>query len=457
MAHEECKQVGRWVDENVQQQVEKCVEQDCNWWCACCNKWFCFLVWVVVVVTTWVVETVCTIVLDVVDLVVNIVVGLIDIVVGIFTLDWRRILLGFLEIIGGAVVFVLDLIPIVTGGTLVGAFQEQADRWALRRYVKQKVDTQFADNTQLHDRIIAALGLDGSGFGLHLPTSVMRMSIRSDFSSQPDGTPDLVVFSRTAGNDLKALMNLTDHRWRWDESRVEVVGDDGDISEGDLDAYLAAGGIGDGLKHFTLFSMSDSDLEARLDCADQHAPELGLIFHWHQADTPVAVPEQISLNDNSFTSELVLAPFSRHLRSNDPVAADAELGSPLVIASFRFHTDRRMGISAVMAGHPCVDGGARRGQGITGAAFKSRWPDIGFKYTAIHEVGHTFGLCHVDGLLRIMYTNAPNEDKSIWSGSSLWQYWTNGEEAGFILDEGKSVWDYILANFTPDRLATRLF
>jgi hypothetical protein len=58
MSHKVCHDVGSWVNQNVQQQVEQCVEQDCNWWCLCCNKWFCFLVWVLVTIATWVVQTV---------------------------------------------------------------------------------------------------------------------------------------------------------------------------------------------------------------------------------------------------------------------------------------------------------------------------------------------------------------------------------------------------------------
>jgi hypothetical protein len=53
------------------------------------------------------------------------------------------------------------------------------------------------------------------------------------------------------------------------------------------------------------------------------------------------------------------------------------------------------------------------GERITGSAFKYRKPDVMFKYVAIHELGHTFGLCHADGLLRIMFTNASDEKKAI--------------------------------------------
>jgi hypothetical protein len=56
-----------------------------------------------------------------------------------------------------------------------------------------------------------------------------------------------------------------------------------------------------------------------------------------------------------------------------------------------------------------------------------------------------------------MYTNAAGQNKSVWSWSSFGQYLTHGAEAGFILDEGKKVWDYIVANVSSARLQTRAF
>jgi hypothetical protein len=75
MPQKYCYQVGEWVEDHVSQQVQQCVEQDCNWWCACCNKWFCFLVWIVVTVAKWVLTTVCEILGDAFDLLVDILKG----------------------------------------------------------------------------------------------------------------------------------------------------------------------------------------------------------------------------------------------------------------------------------------------------------------------------------------------------------------------------------------------
>ena len=65
-AKEACEQINTWVEEQVSQPVEswvsqlerQCREQSCKWWCACCNKWLCWVVSVVVRIITWVLITV---------------------------------------------------------------------------------------------------------------------------------------------------------------------------------------------------------------------------------------------------------------------------------------------------------------------------------------------------------------------------------------------------------------
>ncbi|GIJ25451.1 hypothetical protein Vqi01_06130 [Micromonospora qiuiae] len=105
-----CTEITEWIEEKVSKPVEEWEErqeQRCKkrpWYDP--RRWLCWLVtilvkvvrWVVVTVGKWVVRTVCKIVTVVVEAVVEIVAGLWDVVVGIVTLDWRRILDGLLRI-----------------------------------------------------------------------------------------------------------------------------------------------------------------------------------------------------------------------------------------------------------------------------------------------------------------------------------------------------------------------
>ena len=91
-----CTEVGRWITENIEEPVEqffettkqqctetrrqietwreqqerRCREQECNWWCLCCNKWFCWLVTVLVRVIEWVIETVCHLIVEIIRVIV---------------------------------------------------------------------------------------------------------------------------------------------------------------------------------------------------------------------------------------------------------------------------------------------------------------------------------------------------------------------------------------------------
>ena len=45
------EEVKKWFVTHVWREVarlrERCRRQSCNWWCLCCNKWFCWLVWII--------------------------------------------------------------------------------------------------------------------------------------------------------------------------------------------------------------------------------------------------------------------------------------------------------------------------------------------------------------------------------------------------------------------------
>lgn len=104
-AKKECEKVKKKIEEKVRKPMEKwvnkqekkCKKKKCKWWCLCCNKWFCWIVTLVVKVVTWVIATVikwvtylvCKIVMVIVDIVVKIVTRilkwLVSFVVCIFT------------------------------------------------------------------------------------------------------------------------------------------------------------------------------------------------------------------------------------------------------------------------------------------------------------------------------------------------------------------------------------
>jgi hypothetical protein len=51
------KKVGEWVSKLEKQ----CKKKKCKWWCLCCNKWHCVLVWVLKWVT-WLISIISTVI-----------------------------------------------------------------------------------------------------------------------------------------------------------------------------------------------------------------------------------------------------------------------------------------------------------------------------------------------------------------------------------------------------------
>ena len=130
--------------------------------------------------------------------------------------------------------FVLDIIPILIGTSFVGAFVDAVKGWQLRSYVKQLLTETYGDDPDALQQMLEALGLaGGGGFGLRLEATAARSFVRSDFTQRGAANP---VLADWVANqlDLKKLAGFEPDLW-WSRGWPELVGDDGDISEDDLD------------------------------------------------------------------------------------------------------------------------------------------------------------------------------------------------------------------------------
>lgn len=447
MAHKVCHDVSEWVEDNVVQPVERCIEQDCEWWCLCCNKWFCFIVWVVVTVGSWVVHVVCEWVADVIDLMINVVVGLGKILVGIFTLNWPLILDGLFQIVLGALGFVADIVRIATGGDFIGFVSDTVTRWRLRDYVRGLVEAKY--DGDLLARIEDNLGLNSSGFGFRLNCTAVRTFVRSDSRSTPDGPPDLIAMVQDPASNI-SLKRMAGFEFLsyWDRFRPDLVADSGHISESDLDSYLSSGGKG---TQFSIFCMKSGVLQDKLRMATKKATTLGLKLSWTVEDREVNRADQVKVDQFAIPAFLADPLFGRHLDPPDTSAAVAELCSPIGVGVFLYKNMSFIGFSSHLRTATCVDVDDTpfKGHGATGVTFRDRLPDWLWVYVLIHELGHTFGLCHVNGLDRIMLSSA---DHSTLSWGMLPNYWLHGEPI-FTFKEATRTWDYIIENFSEECLA----
>lgn len=456
MSQKYCHQVGEWIEDNVSQQVQKCVEQDCDWWCACCNKWFCFLVWVIVTVAKWVIKTVCEILGDAFDLIVAIVKGGWNIIAGIFTWDWGRVWDGFLEILGAAGGLLGDIIR-AFGCGLIGEFTISTNKWRLRGYVEDLINKseRFSDADRAD--IKEAIGINGGGFGLRLTAQSYRGFVRSDFTVPGDSVPALVSWNNDINSDTRVdLKILAGFDWTafGQMGRPDVRGDNGAISESDIEEYLA-----DPTSHsFSIYAVSDAELLDRIHNIQIKGDTIGLklvvqlndvqLTEQAQVRPPIKDPDTIN-NSIAVVNLFATSTFKRP-PLNDGKATSV-LCTPVILGTFLFQANHFTGYSAYLFHHPCLDGKPHGNVGGTGSIYRQRVPNWVSTWAPIHELGHTFGLCHTDGFNRIMFST----DHSLWDWWLLPEFICFSGEPQFIYDEAKSVWDYIIANFPIDCLANR--
>ncbi|MEO5665478.1 MAG: hypothetical protein ABIR39_19605 [Nocardioides sp.] len=470
-----CTQIDEWIEEEVSQPVEvwenqqqeKC--KDYPWYDP--RGWVCWLVWVLVKVIRWVLvtvgrwitRTVCKLVATVVDMVKNILSGLWDIVVGIFTLDWRRILDGLIKIGLGVVLGIIGIVRIFLLCDTFDFIRGEFDKSALRSHVRGLLDAAYKGEART--QIGEAIRLDHGSFGLRLTGTAHRTVLDSETPSPEEpAVPNLVVLHENGDINLKELCGFDYPQGFWNRKRYKtlkkgvVVGGggggelDNPISEDELDTYLSSRGA-QGPK-FIVLAMRDGVLETKLDAAEDKGRQLGLILDWEQDTTEVTRADDIVHNGfDTGTASPSLVRFlvdtiGRTDRSNAAAqtppsidqaerAAKSELCHPVVVGVFRY-TDTLRGLASSLEASSCQ---ARHN--ASGATFIDNFPDQIWKYVPIHELGHCFGLCHVDGIDRIMVSTRQN---SPWSWSLLWSWCTRGEPY-FTLDEAKSTWDYIVAHF----------
>lgn len=469
-----CKEIQEWVEEEVSKPIEEWEERqeerckDYPWYDP--RGWVCWFVtvlvkvvrWVVVTVGKWVTRTVCTVVTVVVDLVVDLVAGLWDVIVGIFTLDWRRILDGLIRIGAGAVKGFFGLVRVVLLGDTLDFVLDEIDKGKLRDHVRGLLEAKYKGD-QLQ-QIKDAIRLDHGAFGLRLTARAIRTVLDSQTPSPTEpGVPNLVVLHESGAINLRELCGFAFTEGFWNRKRYKTLkketvvtggggGEfDNPISAGELDTYLSSRGASG--PAFIVLSMRDGVLDTKLAAASDKGRELGLMIDWERSTVEVTAAAHIVHNGfdtgvaSSSLTTFLADVIGRTRKSVNRPGAVAELCHPVAIGVFRY-TDTLRGLASILETSAC----GLRGNDASGCTFIDNHPDHFWKYVPIHELGHCFGLCHVDGLDRIMVST---REKSWWDWSLLPNLLYVEGEPSFVLDEAKAAWDFIVANFDARCLGAR--
>jgi hypothetical protein len=342
--------------------------------------------------------------------------------------------------------------------------RDQFDESSLRSHVRDLLKAKYSGDALAE--ISDAIRLDHGVFGLRLTGTAYRTYVDSETPSPADpSVPNLVALHETGEINLKEICGFEFPQGFWNRKRYKTLkkgpvvtggggGEiDNPISEDELDTYLSSRGAS-GSK-FIVLAMRDGVLDTKLDAAEDKGRQLGLMLSWNRDQKEVT--EAAHIVHHGFDkpdADLALVQFLTRVigrtdkTSNPPDSeqqAIGELCHPTVVGVFRY-TDTLRGIAASLFESSC-----QKRHNASGATFIDNFPDDIWKYVPIHELGHCFGLCHVDGIDRIMVSTRQN---SVLKWSLLWSWCTKGEPY-FTLDEAKATWEYIVAHYMPECLGAR--
>jgi hypothetical protein len=467
-----CTKIQEWVEEEVSKPIEEWEERqekrckDYGWYDP--RGWFCWLVtvfvkvvrWVVVTVGKWVIRWVCKIVSIGIQVIKDILSGLWDVIAGIFTLDWRRILDGLIQIFVGLLVGLWGWIRIIFFIDTIDYIIDEINKKRLRDHVRGLLEEKYSGD-QLEE-IKDAVRLDHGAFGLRLDGTAFRTILDSETPSPRDtSVPNLVMLHESGAINVRELCGFEFSEGFWNRKRYKTLkketvvtggggGEfDNPISEDELNEYLSSRGANG--PAFTVLSMRDGVLDTKLEAAEYKGRELGLMISWEKELVEVTEVPHIDHNGAGSSLDDFLADdtlINRTRKSVNLADAISELCNPVAIGVFRYAADTKLrGLANNLFTSACD----LPGKDTSGVTFIDNKPDHFWKYVPIHEFGHYFGLCHVDGLHRIMVSTKTN---SGWSWGLIPGLLFKGEPY-FTLGEAKSAWNYIVANFESQCLGAR--
>lgn len=196
--------------------------------------------------------------------------------------------------------------------------------------------------------------------------------------------------------------------------------------------------------HFRIYAISPDNLDTRLDTAAQEGRRLGLIRTFDQTEIGV-VDERSIKYTQSVQEQFLIEQVGRHDDRIDAELTRMDLCRPAAVAVFGFQDRTLRGLTSNAIGTTECAAHNLSADHASGVSFIDDIPDELRRYVLIHELGHYFGLCHVDGFQNIMVSGAEGQGDA-FIGSSIPSSFVHGGPR-FTLAQAKQVWRFILANF----------
>lgn len=498
-----CSQVTEWVEQHVSKRVEDWengTEKKCkkhHWYDP--RSWFCWLVvilvkvirWVVVTVVTAVFTIVCNVVADALSIAWDLLKFLGNLFVALVTWDKCR-LQRAIGNLADAVIGAFETI----GDVLVRPIIDRIQTYRLRNFVRDAIEERYAGQDDLIDAVKQNVNVDSGVFGYRLTVTIHRMFVDSETRTKQSGdVPNLIYLHEAGLIDLYQLAGFGDgcaifskDGWRrslprtaqkvWAGGSGLIDDDPPEITRGDLDAYISTRGAGG--TPFLILAMSTRMLNNRIKAAKVKGRQLGLLLDFDTTLREVTDHQFMNYRNEAFNivpvdcstkqkdqqdfliCELGRTPDTDFLCcdidaaatnvAGSPDAAAHDLCKPVAVGVFRYAPDNPWsGWTTNLVGtqgyaHDLAD------ELTSGVSFRAQIPEEGRMYVLIHELGHYFGLTHVDGFDRIMVSGESGQG-SFWTVRAFPNFILLHGGPRFIFTEAKRVWNFILKNFPAECLA----
>jgi len=489
-----CTTITEWIEDEISKPIEQWEEEryeKCKkrpWWHPL--RWLCWFVtrlvkvirWIVVTVVTAVVTVVCHAIADVLGIILDAFIGIVLLLVALITWD-KCALQAALAHLGNAVGAALNLI----GDVLIRPIIQRIQLYRLSNYVEEQINEKFGSRPEVAEALKERFNVNYGAFGYRLTCRLYRMYVDSATSSPTEpGVANLYTLHRDGLINLYDLAGFdqdcaifSEKGWYRPRHQALIspfvpVGQNSPqrLSRDQLTEYIESAGVRG--PHFRIYSISPWNLGMRERAASEKGRQLGLRISFKREDKEVIDPQFINYNRFPINlgadvdcstkqkgqmdylicelgrrpkSDFTCCPYGQQpqMITGSPDEARAELCSPVAVAVFGFIDKTSRGLASNLIGTTHCGDRNLSASIASGVSFIDDIPDEMRKYVLIHELGHYYGLCHVDGFDRMM-VSGKGDQGSLWTGDAIPNTLLHGGPR-FIFRESQRVWDFILTNF----------
>jgi hypothetical protein len=449
------EEISKPIEEWEQRQEKKC--KDYPWYDP--RGWVCWFVtyfvkvirWVVITVVRAVVSVVCRFIVALLGIILDALKFLGLLLKALFTWD-KCVLQEALAMLGNLVARLF----VFLGEVVWMPFGDVVRESQLRRYVKEQIEQRFADRPDLIASLNSNLHIDSGVFGYRLDCKVFRLYVDSQ-------TINLAELHRAGEINLFVLAGFHDGTDNCDifgdwyrprpqtavfpSARGAGLGgpEPPPLQRDQLEEYINSAGA-NGL-HFRIYAMTRGNLEKRTDSASEKGRQIGLILNFdvldHEVTDPAYMFYSVGVQPRFLKEEM-----GRIDEDIDAEGARQQLCSPLGAGVFRFKDESSRGQTSNLFGTTACARFNLEDDDVSGVTFIDDIPDEVRRYVLIHELGHYFGLCHVDGFQHIMVSGKKDGSQGeLFTWDSIPLVFFHGGP-WFTRGESEQVWDFILDHFT---------